>query len=123
MAAPSRGALVEQQERLIARVRDVGQLRKELNSVDEGTTKSLINYPIEKFLGRTLVHLAAGKGCWESLDLFLNSGGKILQLCCCLVIATAFISKVFSIKEPPCIELKLGPVRPLAVTPTSVATT
>ena len=36
----------------------------------------LINYGIQRYNGRTPVHLAAANGLWEGLDLMLKNGGQ-----------------------------------------------
>ena len=35
----------------------------------------VINYGIQRYNGRTPVHLAAANGLWECLDLMLKNGG------------------------------------------------
>ena len=40
----------------------------------------VINYPIQRYNGRTLVHIAADKGLHEFLEELLKNGGKILYV-------------------------------------------
>ena len=37
--------------------------------------KKVIDYPIQRYNGRTPVHLAASNGLWECLDVLLTNGG------------------------------------------------
>lgn len=39
-------------------------------------TDKLINYPIQRYNGRTTVHLAATNGLFDCLELLLKSGGE-----------------------------------------------
>ena len=39
-------------------------------------TEKLINYPIQRYNGRTTVHLAASNGLFDCLELLLKSGGE-----------------------------------------------
>ena len=36
----------------------------------------LINHPIQRYNGRTPVHLAASNGLWECLEILLKNGGR-----------------------------------------------
>ena len=42
--------------------------------------EKLINYPIQRYNGRTAVHLAASNGLYDCLELLLKSGGESLPL-------------------------------------------
>lgn len=37
--------------------------------------EKLVNYPIQRYNGRTAVHLAASNGLYDCLELLLKSGG------------------------------------------------
>lgn len=43
------------------------------------TLSKIINFPISRFYGRTVVHLAAVNGLPEYLEKFLMKGGKALN--------------------------------------------
>ena len=49
----------------------------------EGLHKEkLINHPIQRYNGRTSVHLAASNGLFDCLELLLKSGGELVVLQC-----------------------------------------
>ena len=48
--------------------------------------KKVIDYAIQRYNGRTPVHLAASNGLWECLDVLLNNGGIVLPHFCFRVI-------------------------------------
>lgn len=37
----------------------------------------VINYPLQRYNGRTPVHLAASNGLWECLEILLKDGGEL----------------------------------------------
>ena len=39
--------------------------------------KKVIDYAIQRYNGRTPVHLAASNGLWECLDILLKNGGIV----------------------------------------------
>ena len=41
--------------------------------------EKLINYPIQRYNGRTAVHLAASNGLYDCLELLLKSGGGCID--------------------------------------------
>ena len=58
----------------------VDQLNQSLKEFEQiGLQKDkLINYPIQRYNGRTAVHLAANNGFYDCLDLLLKYGGNHL---------------------------------------------
>lgn len=56
----------------------IEQLKVALNEFEQqGLQKEkLINYPIQRYNGRTAVHLAASNGLFDCLELLLKFGGK-----------------------------------------------
>ena len=42
----------------------------------------LVNYPLQRYNGRTPVHLAASNGLWECLEILLENGGSWLWYKC-----------------------------------------
>ena len=44
---------------------------------DKQCLEKVINYPIQRYNGRTLVHIAADKGLPEYLEVLLDNGGQI----------------------------------------------
>ena len=69
-------------ERLVLHVNngDPESLRRELDSSErlKFSKEKVVNFPIERYNNRTVVHLAASKGQLECLILLLKSGGKTL---------------------------------------------
>jgi hypothetical protein len=68
---------VEELEHLL----DGGSLKELKDALDDFEAygfqrEVLINYPIPRYNGRTAVHLAASKGLFQCLKLFLKSGGE-----------------------------------------------
>jgi len=57
------------------------QLKLALSEFEQsGVQKEkLINYPIQRYNGRTAVHLAASNGLFDCLELLLKSGGKRIE--------------------------------------------
>ena len=51
------------------------QLRLYLGRFSQASLSELINYPIQRYSGRTSVHLAVANGFWECLEILLNNGG------------------------------------------------
>lgn len=41
-----------------------------------GCLERVINHPLQRYNGRTLVHLAAVNGLWEYLEQLLKKGGE-----------------------------------------------
>ena len=56
----------------------VDQLKQSLTEFEQiGLQKEkLINFPIQRYNGRTAVHLASSNGLYDCLELLLKSGGK-----------------------------------------------
>lgn len=56
----------------------IDQLKQALIEFEQaGLQKDkLINYPIQRYNGRTAVHLAASNGLFDCLELLLKSGGE-----------------------------------------------
>ncbi len=56
----------------------VEQLKQSLNEFEQvGLQKEkLINFPIQRYNGRTAVHLASNNGMYDCLELLLKSGGR-----------------------------------------------
>ena len=56
----------------------IDQLKQALHEFDQAglQKEKLINYPIQRYNGRTAVHLAASNGLFDCLELLLKSGGK-----------------------------------------------
>ena len=53
-------------------------LTEDLKQFLQGTglpMEKVINHPIQRFNGRTPVHLAASNGLWECLEILLKNGG------------------------------------------------
>lgn len=57
----------------------IDQLKQALHEFDQkGLQKDkLINYPIQRYNGRTAVHLAVSNGLFDCLELLLKAGGKL----------------------------------------------
>jgi ankyrin repeat protein len=57
----------------------IEQLKQALTEFEQVglQVEKLINYPIQRFNGRTAVHLAASNGLYDCLELLLNSGGEL----------------------------------------------
>lgn len=71
-------AYIEKLQGLLSSGVSTKQLKEVLDESEAaGLPKELIlNYPIPRYNGRTIVHLAASKGRVDYLKLFLNCGGK-----------------------------------------------
>lgn len=51
-----------------------------LQELQSPTHDLVINYPLQRYYQRTAVHLAAGKGLWQCLEVLLKNGGEIYAL-------------------------------------------
>ena len=71
-------------ERLVFLVNNghVEPLKHALEDFERGGLRKekLINYPVQRYNGRTAVHLAASSGLLDCLGLLLKSGGKFVVL-------------------------------------------
>ena len=47
-----------------------------LQELQSPTQEQVINYPLQRHNQRTAVHLAAGKGLWQCLEVLLKNGGE-----------------------------------------------
>lgn len=62
---------IDQLKQALADFEQIGGLQPE----------KLINYPIQRYNGRTAVHLAASNGLFDCLELLLKSGGMLIKSC------------------------------------------
>ena len=72
-------------DRLVLHLRggdDPEPLRQELDSSEQLnlSKESVVNFPIERYDNRTVVHFAASQGLVDCLTLLLKSGGTILYM-------------------------------------------
>lgn len=67
------GCVLNQEEPQLLSVRELLSAVEQDGSPEEA--KHVVNYPLQKHGGRTSVHLAAGSGLWECLELLLKKGG------------------------------------------------
>ncbi len=56
---------------------DLQGLKQALVKFEKSGLQNVINTPIQKYNGRTAVHLAASEGHYEQLELLLKSGGNL----------------------------------------------
>lgn len=76
-------ALEKLEDLLVHRQGSIHQMKMLLNEFEQsGLQKGglLVNHPIQRYNGRTAVHLAADKGMDQCLELLLKSGGKLIPL-------------------------------------------
>lgn len=55
------------------------QLKQYLSEFEQTghPVEKLINHPLQRYNGRTSVHLAASNGLWECLEILLKKGGGL----------------------------------------------
>lgn len=54
-------------------------LKQTLTGIEQAgqSLEKVINYPLQRYNGRTPVHLAASNGLWECLEILLKNGGEL----------------------------------------------
>ena len=67
------GCVLNQEEPQLSSVKELLSVVEQDGSLE---AKQIVNYPLQNHGGRTSVHLAAGSGLWESLELLLQKGGE-----------------------------------------------
>ena len=54
-------------------------LKQALTGIEQAgqSLEKVINFPLQRYNGRTPVHLAASNGLWECLEILLKNGGEL----------------------------------------------
>lgn len=70
-------SILSQEGAQLSSVRDLLSAVEQDGSLE---TKQVVNHPLQRYSGRTAVHIAAANGMWECLELLLKNGGRERRL-------------------------------------------